>query len=620
MRKPPLKRVEALFHQAAELAPEQRPTFLDTHCAGDTALRSAVEALLKYDSGSSVSDGFLASPVTRVAEFSLRPAVPPAIPGYELLEELGHGGMGVVYKARQTTLNRIVALKMLLSGPAIIAEHLARFRIEAEALARLQHPNIVQIFEVGEQEGRPYFSMEYVAGPSLAHVGMPQPARSTAPLVEVVARAVHAVHCCGIIHRDLKPANILLQSHGKAEDANARRGIVPVGFAQKASASSTVTPKITDFGLAKLVKEQPTDRNLTEPGQALGTPSYMAPEQAWGKVDTVGPAADVYSLGAILYELVTAKPPFEGETPTETILQLLSQEPVPPTRLRPALPQDLETICLKCLEKEPHKRYVSAEALAEDLRRFQSGEPIKARPVSAAERVYRWCRRRPMVAALLAVSASLMLTLFATAFAYNARLQQALAKIQQQAERGHEQLGEIQQQAETEREQLVQQDVAMGMRHFEDGDAFMALLWFTDALRLDQGEVSQEENHRIRIAMALQRCPRLAQLLVADEPVLSARLGPTGSWMLTTDRDRFVHVWDIMTGDSAGPGLQLDAAVLGAAISPDGHALAGSPLRRDWLPPYSRGRGADCADRSRTRSDRWTRRAVSCPRSAGARR
>jgi WD40 repeat protein/serine/threonine protein kinase len=588
MRKPSFKRIEDLFHQAAELAPEQRPTFLDAQCAGDTALRGAVEELLKYDSGSSASDSFLASPVSRVAEFSLKPAVPPSIPGYELLEELGHGGMGVVYKARQTALNRLVALKMLLSGLAISAEHLARFRIEAEALARLQHPNVVQIFEVGEQEGRPYFSMEYVAGPSLAQLGTPQPARPTAQLVERIARAVYAVHRCGIIHRDLKPANILLQSVGAAEDAKARKGSVTVGLALGDSASSTVvdsTPKITDFGLAKLVKDQPTDRDLTQPGQALGTPSYMAPEQAWGKVQAVGPAADIYALGAILYELVTGKPPFEGETPTETILQLLSQEPVPPTHLRPALPRDLETICLKCLEKEPRKRYASAEALAEDLRRFQAGEPIKARPVSAAERVYRWCRRRPMVAALLAVTAASILALIATALVYNASLQQALAKIQQQAEREHEQLAEIRKQAEGEREQLVQRDVAMGMRHLENGDAFMALLWFTDALRLDQGDVSQEEKHRIRIATALQRCPRPVQLLVADEPVLSARLSPAGSWMLTTDRERLVRVWDILTGDAAGPSLQLDAAALGAAISPDGRLIATTTtdnLARIW--------------------------------------
>jgi WD40 repeat protein/serine/threonine protein kinase len=564
MREPSLKRVESLFHQAADLAPEQRSTFLDGHCAGDTALRSAVEKLLQYDTGSKIGDSFLPSPVSRVADLSPEP-VPSPIPGYELLEELGRGGMGVVYKARQTALNRFVALKMLLSGPAISPEHLARFRLEAEALARLQHPNIVQIFEVGEQGGRPYFSMEYVAGPSLAHQlrSMPQPARFTAQLVEVVARAVYAVHRCGIIHRDLKPANILLQNVGTPGDAEACGAEGTVAFPLRSLASSAVkefTPKITDFGLAKLVKDEPSGRSLTEPGQALGTPSYMAPEQAWGKVHAVGPAADIYALGAILYEMVTGKPPFEGETSTETILQLLSKEPVLPTHLRPALPRDLETICLKCLEKEPRKRYASALALAEDLRRLQTGEPIKARPVSALERAYRWCRRRPMMAALLALTTALTLALIATVLFYNAQLQKALADSQHKAE--------------TEREQLVQRDVMIGMHALENGDAFTGLLWLTEALRLDENDIQQEEKHRTRIAMALQQCPRLLQLLVPDERVLGAQLSAAGSWMVVTGKDRALRVWNVMSGEPAGPDLQFNAAVRRAAISPDGSFLA----------------------------------------------
>jgi WD40 repeat protein/serine/threonine protein kinase len=571
MRKPPLERVETLFHQAAELAPDQRATFLDVYCAGDTALRSAVEELLKFDTGSRVSDSFLASPISRVANFSPGP-VPPAIPGYELLEELGCGGMGIVYKARQTVLNRLVALKMVLSGPAITTEHLARFRIEAEALARLQHPNIVQIFEVGEQEGRPYFSMEYVAGPSLAHQlqGGPQPIRSATQLVEVVARAVHHAHERGIIHRDLKPSNILLQNVLTAEDAEERRGRGASAVPLRASASSAVkdfTPKVTDFGLAKLIKDQPTSRNLTEPGQALGTPSYMAPEQAWGKLQALGPATDVYALGAILYELVTGKPPFEGETPTETILQLLFQEPVPPTHLRPKLPGDLETICLKCLEKEPRKRYASALALAEDLHRLQAGEPIKARPVSTAERAYRWCRRRPMVTALLAVTASLALALVATILVYNARLQLYNARLQHA-------LAVSQQQAEEERKQLVHRDVLIGMRSLEEGDAFMGLLWFTEALRLDQADIQQEEKHRTRIAMALLQCPHLVQLLVPDGSVLGAQLSAAGSWMVVTGHDRTIRVRSVMTGEPEGPDLPFNADVLHVAISPDGRFLA----------------------------------------------
>jgi WD40 repeat protein len=423
----------------------------------------------------------------------------------------------------------------------------------------------VQIFEVGEHDGRPYFSMEYVAGPSLARQlhSMPQPAQSAAQLVEVVARAVHAVHCCGIIHRDLKPANILLQSLFTAEDAEERREGMAAGFPPRTSASSAVkefTPKVSDFGLAKLVKDQARGRDLTAPGHALGTPSYMAPEQALGKLHEVGPAADVYALGAILYELATGQPPFDGETPTGTILQLLSKEPVPPTYLRPALPRDLETICLKCLEKEPRKRYASAEALAEDLRRLQAGEPIKARPVGVAERGYRWCRRRPAVAALLAVTAVLALALVATILVYNAQLQRALADSRHKAEQ--------------EREQLVQRDTLIGMHALEEGDAFTALLWFTEALRLDEADVQQEEKHRIRIAMALEKCPRLLQLLVPDRRILGAQLNAAGSWMIVTGRDRTLQVWNVMTGQSAGPELPFNATVRRAAVSPDGRFLA----------------------------------------------
>jgi serine/threonine protein kinase/WD40 repeat protein len=566
MRKPPLQRVEALFHQAADLPPEERPTFLDVHCGGNTALRSAVEELLKYDSGSRVSDGFLASPVARMVEASPAPVL-PAIAGYEVLEELGRGGMGIVYKARQTALNRLVALKMLLAGPAVTSEQLARFRIEAEALARLQHPNIVQIFAVGEQEGRPYFAMEYVAGPSLAHQlrGTPQPAQSAAQLVEVVTRAVDAVHHCGIIHRDLKPANILLQRIFTAEDAEEPKGKPDDTLPLRSSAVKDFIPKVSDFGLAKLVNNPPSSRILTEPGQTLGTPSYMAPEQAWGKLDAVGPATDVYALGAILYELVTGRPPFEGETPTETILQLLFQEPVPPTRLRPALPRDLETICLKCLEKEPHRRYASALALAEDLHRLQAGEPIKARPLSKAERAYRWCRRRPLVAALLAITVSLALALVTTVLVYNARLQQAL--------------NESRQKAEDERVQLVQRDVMIGMRSLESGDALTALLWFTEALRLDERNLQQEENHRLRIAMALQRCPHLVQLLAPEGRVVGAQLSAAGPWMVVTCQDGTVRVWNVMTGQQAAtdelliPRFVHDHVVTQTQFSPNGRLV-----------------------------------------------
>jgi tetratricopeptide (TPR) repeat protein len=300
----------------------------------------------------------------------------PAIPGYEVLKNLGRGGMGVVYWAWQSPLNRPVALKMLLAGDQASPKELCRFRTEAEAIARLQHANFVQIYEVGRWNGRPYLSMEYVDDGSLARrlVGNPQPVRRAAELVEVLARAMHHAHQRGIVHRDLTPANILFTADG--------------------------VPKITDFGLAKLLDGAgPT---LTSSGTTVGTPSYMAPEQAAGHSKEVGPATDVYALGAILYELLTGRPPFKAEIPLETMRQVQMEEPIPPNRLQPKLPRDLTTICLKCLQKEPAKRYLSAEALAEDLRRYLAGEPIRARPVGAAGKVARWCRRKPAIASLAA--------------------------------------------------------------------------------------------------------------------------------------------------------------------------------------------------------------------------
>jgi serine/threonine-protein kinase len=314
----------------------------------------------------------------------------PAVPGYELLKMLGHGGMGVVYWAWQRSLNRPVALKMILAGARSGPQELARFRTEAEAVARLQHPGIVQIYEVGEHDGQPYLVLEYVDGGSLAQrlTGTPLAFRQAARLAELIARAVHDAHRKGVVHRDLTPANVLL-ARSDSEKGAQLGGPRETGYFQ---------PKITDFGLAKLlVGGGPT---VTQSGAVLGTPSYMAPEQAGGQGRAIGPATDTYAVGAILYEMLTGRPPFKAETTIDTLLQVQEEEPVPPSRLQPKLPRDLTTICLKCLEKEPAKRYASAEALAEDLRRFLAGEPILARPVGGAERLRRWCRRKPALAAL----------------------------------------------------------------------------------------------------------------------------------------------------------------------------------------------------------------------------
>jgi tRNA A-37 threonylcarbamoyl transferase component Bud32 len=298
-------------------------------------------------------------------------------PGYEVLEELGRGGMGVVYKARQATLNRLVALKMIRGEAEASQGQLERFRIEAEAVARLRHPNVVQIYEVGEVRSRPYFSLELLEGGSLADriAGIPQSARPSAELLATLARAMQAAHDAGVVHRDLKPQNVLFDRDG--------------------------TPKVTDFGLAKRLD---VEGGLTMTYEVMGTPSYMAPEQALGKNREVGPPADVYALGAILYSMLTGRPPLQGTTWRETLLMVAEQEPVPPSRIQPKIPRDLETICLKCLAKEPGRRYASAGELAEDLERFSAGRTILARRTPHWERGLKWVRRHPTAATLLALA------------------------------------------------------------------------------------------------------------------------------------------------------------------------------------------------------------------------
>jgi serine/threonine-protein kinase len=304
------------------------------------------------------------------------PGPPPSPANLEILERLGEGAMGVVYRARQATLNRVVALKVIHAGARADPKQLARFRTEVQAVARLSHPNFVQIYEIGEWDGLPYFTMEHVNGGSLARkLGSgPLPVRQSAQVVETLAAAMGVAHRHGIVHRDLKPANILLTLDGQ--------------------------PKITDFGLAKINTGQ--DPGLSRHGAIVGTPSYMAPEQAQGSGS--GPSSDIYSLGATLYEMLTGRPPFRAATVYGTLVQVMNQEPLPPGRLRPKVPRDLETICLKCLEKEPHRRYACAEALAEDLRAFLGGEPIRAHGTRSWELAFRWVRRKPARAALLVIA------------------------------------------------------------------------------------------------------------------------------------------------------------------------------------------------------------------------
>ena len=297
---------------------------------------------------------------------------------YEIVREIARGGMGVVFRARQLSLNRTVALKMILAGQLANDTDVKRFYTEAEAAANLDHPGIVPIFEVGQHQGQHYFSMGFVEGQSLSQrlAEGPFPARAAAELIRRVGEAIEYAHQRGVIHRDLKPANILLDRDG--------------------------SPRVTDFGLAKKLE---TNSGLTGSGQIMGTPSYMPPEQAGNGRGEVGPAADVYALGATLYCLLTGRPPFQAATPMDTVLQVINDEPAPPRRLNPSIPRDLETICLKCLEKAQGKRYASATALQEDLGRYLDGKPTLARPVTKVERAAKWARRRPAIAALLAVLA-----------------------------------------------------------------------------------------------------------------------------------------------------------------------------------------------------------------------
>jgi tRNA A-37 threonylcarbamoyl transferase component Bud32 len=318
-------------------------------------------------------DAFVEGPETETKEF-----VPGTTLGYcgdyELLQEIARGGMGVVYKARQSTLKRIVAVKMIRAGELAGEAEVQRFRTEAQAAAQLQHPNIVAIHEIGEDRGRHYFSMDFVEGKNLAQIadGRPVAAQKAAQWLKTIAEAVQYAHQRGVLHRDLKPQNIMLDAAGR--------------------------PRVTDFGLAKMAG----DSTITRTGAVMGSPSYMSPEQARGRNDLVGPASDVYSLGAILYELLTGQPPFRGKTPLETLSEVVNDEPRPPHALNPGTPTDLETICLKCLEKEPVRRYPTARELELDLGRFLAGEPVQARPADTLRKTTRWARRHRSLFAMAA--------------------------------------------------------------------------------------------------------------------------------------------------------------------------------------------------------------------------
>lgn len=391
---------------------------------------------------SALSGAFVAAPAASIDEVASRPrpggAARHSVIGYDIVSELGRGGMGVVYLARHVRLKRLVALKMILAGELASFDERLRFRREAETAARLQHPHIVQVYDVGEADGHAYLAMEYVAGGTLARKlnGQPLPPRDAAELVEQLAQAIQHAHEQGVVHRDLKPGNVLLSVEGETADSSVSTPQGTRAGANRAASSGGVSKqeragglraKVADFGLAKLLEH---GAGMTHTGAVLGTPSYMAPEAASG--GDVGVAADVYSLGAILYESLTGRPPFRGATVAHTLEQLKTHEPITPRAFDSRIPRDLETICLKCLEKDPRRRFASARELGDDLRRYLDGELILARPIGTLARGWRWMqRRRAKAVALLGVLFG-VLAVLAVSLYFNARLSLSLGETEQQ--------------------------------------------------------------------------------------------------------------------------------------------------------------------------------------------
>jgi WD40 repeat protein/predicted Ser/Thr protein kinase len=554
----------------------------------------ALESMQAFLSGRSSDSGCSAETVGTAAL--------PSVPGYEVRRVLGRGGMGVVYEARQLRLGRAVALKMVLAGADACPAERVRFRTEAEALARLQHPHVVQVFDVGEHAGQPFLALEYVEGGSLADrlaVAPPEP-RAAARLVEALARGVQAIHEKGVLHRDLKPGNVLLADDG--------------------------TPKVADFGLAKRLDAAD---GLSRTGDALGTPSYMAPEQAAGRTAEAGPAADVYSLGAILYECLTGRPPFRGLSRAAIVLQVLQDEAPPPRWLNARTPRDLESICLKCLEKDPRHRYATAAALADDLGRFLHGQPTHARPLGPGRRAVKWTRRRPTAAALIAVSTLAALGALLGVGWYTVQLEQHNTQLEglntalrDTARREQSERLRAEEQTTLARRQLYVTQIRSAVHARENGRTLQMVEWLQDCPPDERGiawhELWRQGRREVRVlAPDEAQCnqvmytpdgrtlavsgfhgtvelwdpaaERRRAALRGHEDCVILAMAPDGRTLASGgNSDGRLILWDVATGRELGRLPHQPGGVWALAFSPDGQKLAvggrDQPVRLwDWV-------------------------------------